>query len=305
METLQKHFPSIPPDILVEQVEILQKARDELVVNKYGGVITMKPASTSSSNASSLPKGMKETIDARVSLGRMDDADRWSPPRPSPERRNSHAAVRLPDLDALVITDNEHDEAIVIHKPRRTTERSPTRPSRHKGPPQELNPEPQNPTADRPENINFLSPTRAANKPQSPQRTSPIKLLANSTSVTPTSGARHTGNESRHKSVLQSPEHSPIKSVLNNKALRLKMQSNLERISGFESPKHGRLKFEKQPPIKSPSPPRSRTNIDKEIEAATSFVAIDNYFQNSSRRLKDNKNEDENQKRSSRNTPRS
>ncbi|KAK6500968.1 hypothetical protein TWF506_003726 [Arthrobotrys conoides] len=302
METLRKHFPDIPPDILVERVELLQKARDELIVNKYGGVITMRPVHTSSSNATSLPQSKKEAVDARASPDKCD-AVKWSPSRPSPERRNKHALVHIPDLDALVITDSEDGEAIVIHNPPRAIAKSPTRTFKQKESPQRLSPEPGKPVVHKPENTKFSSPKKSTNISPTPKRTSPTKVLATVTPVTPISGARRSDNEPRHNATLQPSEHSPIKKVLNNKASRLRTQSNLEKISGFDSPKHGRLNFKKQSPPKSPSPSRSRPNIAKDMEAAASFAAIDKFFQNSPRRLKDNRYEDENKKQSSGNTP--
>ncbi|KAF3313466.1 hypothetical protein TWF173_005974 [Orbilia oligospora] len=311
METLQKHFSDIPPDVLVERVEVLQKARDELVVNKYGGVITMRPVHAGSSKVHSLPKSINETVDAKVSSD-MGNAVRWSPPRPSPQRRSKRAPVHIPDLDTLVIADSEDDEAIIIPDPRRMTTRPPIRSLKQKGPPLELIPEPQSRVAHKPENIKLLSPTRAATISPTPRRVPPVRLPANATPITSASGTGpveepNPKNELDLKPTLQLSEKttlnpsecSPIKKVLNNKASRLRTRSNLEKIIGFESPKHGRLNFKKQSPSKSPSPSRSRPNIAKDMEAAASFAAINNFFQNSPRRLKDNKHEDENKKQSS------
>ncbi|KAF3226244.1 hypothetical protein TWF191_004903 [Orbilia oligospora] len=311
METLQKHFSDIPPDVLVERVEVLQKARDELVVNKYGGVITMRPVHAGSSKVHSLPKSIKETVDAKISSD-MGNAVRWSPSRPSPQRRSKRAPIHIPDLDTLVIADSEGDEAIVIPNPRRTTTRPFIRSLKQKGPPLELIPDPQSRVAHKTENIKLLSPTRAATISPTPRRVPPVRLPANATPVTSASGMGpieepNPKNELDHKPTLQLSENitlnpsecSPIKKVLNNKASRLRTQSNLEKIFGFESPKHGRLNFKKQSPSKSSSPSRSRPNLAKDIEAAASFAAIDSFFQNSPRRLKNNKHEDENKKQSS------
>ena len=113
-------------------------------MNKYGGIITMSSVPTGSSNASSLSNSMGETIDARASPD-ISGATEWPLSRPDPELRNKYFTARVPDLGALVITDSEDDEAIVIRNPRRTIATSPTQPLKRKRSPQGLNPEPQNP----------------------------------------------------------------------------------------------------------------------------------------------------------------
>ncbi|KAK6345692.1 hypothetical protein TWF718_007601 [Orbilia javanica] len=305
METLQKHFPDIPSDILAERSEVLQKTREELIVNKYGGVITMRPLSTGRPKALNSSKTANEDIAAGASSENTDAADRWSPSKPSPERRKKHTMVHIPDLDALVIADSEDDEDIPIHSPRvhGANSTSPIKLSKWKRS-LELNREPQSPQSIDPKTAT-LGSNKEPNRPWVSQKNSPAKVLANSIPAV-TSEAPVARNEPPHKFGLGSLEHSPMEKMLNNKASRLRTQSNLEKITSFGAPKHSRLKFEQHGLMRSPSPSRSRPSPAKDAEAAAaSFAAIDSFFQNSPRRLKDKKHEEENIQRSDGNTPKS
>ncbi|KAK6504605.1 hypothetical protein TWF481_006544 [Arthrobotrys musiformis] len=301
-ETLQKHFPSIPPDILVERVKSLQKTRDELVVNKYGNVITMRQIHTGcSSKASSSSDSVSETVVAGE-LPEGIDGVRSSPSRSGPQRRNrSHFPLHIPDLDSLVITDSEDDEKTVIHDIH--PERSPTRTLRPGVRSQDSNPEPQ-----KPGDFDFSSSMGSPTTKQTPKaaaggisKTSPAKMPVNIKPVTPTLGVTYASPGSHHRSTPEPSEYSPIKKMLNNRASRLRAQSNLQKISGFESPKHGRLNFEKHSPAKGLSPPLFRTNAA--LDAENSFAAIDKFYRRSPRRLKDKKQEYENKKDNSPTTP--
>ncbi|KAK6528530.1 hypothetical protein TWF281_009771 [Arthrobotrys megalospora] len=298
-ETLRRLFPDMPPEVLVERVGQLQETRDRLVVNKYGDLVTMKSSCTGSSKASTSSGSTNETV---VADGALNGADvpEWSPSRPSPQRRNKHAPIHIPDLESLVITDSDGDEPVVVHNPRRRT-KLPTRAPADKTQPEIHNREPRGPNANTTARNTLSSPSKTAKEPQTPQKESPKKIPVNAAQGNPDSGGPGTGNGPRPRSLLKSTECSPIKRVLNNKASRLRTQSNIKKITSFETPKHGRLNFEKGSPVKDPSSPLIRSNLAE--EAATSFAAIDNFFQKTTNRSKSIQHLDESKERSRNNTP--
>ncbi|KAK6360124.1 hypothetical protein TWF730_006277 [Orbilia blumenaviensis] len=299
-ETLQKNFPSIPPDVLVERVAVLQEARDQLVVTKYGSVITMK--STSGRSPKESPsKNANGTVASEETTNGVD-ASRWSPSRPSPQRQIKHTPIHLPDFDALVITDSECDETLIIHNPRRA--RSPTKSRSHETEPSQANPRFHSPEFDGRADTTISSSPKAPNKLLTPQSSSPVKKQINlGTSGfvgSLTSPTRYSREGDHRKSPTKSPECSPIKRMLNNKASRLRAQSNIQKITGFESPKHSRLNFEKRSPAKTPSPSRLHNNA---VDADVLFATIDDYFQSSPQKMKPDKVQDENKRKYKPDTP--
>ncbi|KAK6359262.1 hypothetical protein TWF696_000425 [Orbilia brochopaga] len=280
IETLQKHFPGMSPAVLVERANNLQKARDLITVQKYGNVITMKPASDTLSDSSRTSR--VSTPKVAVSPPRKSDSSpTWSLPQASPDDQNVPPKVRPSDLDGLIIdhtdsdcSDSEDDadspEAtpLPICMPRK-------RP--HTGKPEILTP-----MRGIPSTRAMASPQTVIKRESSPKKRTATKSKTPATVVPFVDPSSTTEPDS---SSMRSPDNSPIKSLLTNRAARLRTQSNLKKISSYESPRPG-LNFDMSTP-KSPVAPRPVPRIDEEDE----LRAIEAYLRALNRPLSPDGNE--------------
>ncbi|EWC48943.1 hypothetical protein DRE_00248 [Drechslerella stenobrocha 248] len=240
VKTLRKHFPGIPSDVLVQRASNLQRARDQLIVQKYGSVITMRPASATPSASSQELTSCASKTSRTSSPILAESPTRWSefspsrspdksPSRASPSCRGRppHMRIRLSDLDGHVVTDADSDGDDSKHTKRvespQSTLQSIRSPRRR---PHDLCPsEPRTPKRG--------DPKKAIRSPQTAikcdLRKMQVEVEAPATVIPVVDAHLGGGHYTRSKNI------SPVKHLLNNRAARLRTRSNLSKLAAVDS----------------------------------------------------------------------